>query len=52
MKKKENYLVSINPALEGVYHVATSYTTNRYKAKGVSGRNVISQRLRIYEKDA
>lgn len=50
MKKKENYLVSINPALEGVYHVATSFTTNRYKAQGVSGRNVISKRLRGYDK--
>lgn len=50
MKKKENYLVSINPALEGVYHVATTSTINKYKAKGVSGRNVNSQKLRIYEK--
>lgn len=46
MKRKENYLVSIIPALEGVYHVATTSTVNRYKAKGVSGRNVISQRLK------
>lgn len=48
MKKKEKYLVSIKPALEGVFHVATSITTNIYKAQGVSGRNVISQRLRKY----
>lgn len=50
MKRKENYLVSVNPALEGVFHVATSFTTNIYKAKGVSGRNVISKRLRKYDK--
>lgn len=48
MKRKVNYLVSINPSLEGVCHIATSYTCNKYKARGVSGRNVISQRLRKY----
>lgn len=45
MKRKINYLVSIVPAVEGVYHVATSYTYRKYKANGVSGRKVISNRL-------
>lgn len=49
MKRKEKYLVSVTPALEGVYHVATSVSTNVYKAKGVSGRNIETSRLRKYE---
>lgn len=46
MKRKVNYLVSIIPALEGVCHIATSYTYRKYKANGIGGRNVISQRLK------
>lgn len=48
MKRKVKYLVSINPAIEGVFHVATSFTTDVYKAQGVSGRNVEIKRLRKY----
>nr|DAI05797.1 MAG TPA: hypothetical protein [Crassvirales sp.] len=48
MKGNVKYLVSINPAVEGVFHVATSFTTNIYKAQGVSGRNVEIKRLRKY----
>lgn len=46
MKKRDNCLISITPALEGVFHVATIYTSRGYKAKGVSGRNIEYKRLR------
>ena len=45
MKRKEKYLVSVNPALEGVFHVSTSMTCKSYKAEGVSGRNVETKKL-------
>ena len=48
MKRNVKYLVSVNPAVKGVFHVATSFTTNIYKAQGVSGRNVEIKRLRKY----
>lgn len=48
MKRKEKYLVKVIPSTEGVVHIATSFTTKVYKAQGVSGRNVISQRLMKY----
>lgn len=45
MKRKVKYLVSIVPAIEGSCHIATSCTYRKYKANGVSGRKVISNRL-------
>lgn len=49
MKRKETYLISVKPALEGVFHIATSNTTDVYKAKGVSGKNIKVKILRKYE---
>lgn len=48
MKKKINYLLSVYPALDGVAHITTSYTSNIYKAQNVNGRKVISKRLCKY----
>lgn len=50
MKRRINYLLSIDPALDGVCHISTTYTVNTYRAQRVNGRKVISKRLCVYGK--
>lgn len=49
MKKKEKYLVSVEPALDGVVHISTSFGTGIYHALGVSGRKLVTKILRKYK---